>query len=536
MGSYKKRAPTPKYVSPNQLSFEGFETPFGQHLDKSNRWIVLSEKIPWDSIVGIYDRIFSSSEGRAPISGRIILGSLMVKHLGNLSDRETIAQIQENMYIQCFLGYSSFTTEPPFSASLFVEIRKRLSGDMLSKINEIVALHAIGSEMEDSQKDSDPDWRGNKGYDSKATTPVPGSGATAEEGTTTEASQEKVARPPEKVVENKGKLLVDATVAPQNITYPTDLKLLNAARVKAEQLIDSLYNPLVHDFKKPRDYRRKARKDFLNIAKKKRKSKNIIHRGNGKQLRYLKRDLGYIEQLLSYYSIFPLKPRDQKYLMVLHTVYDQQSHMHRHATHQIDHRIVNIHQPHVRPILRGKEKAKTEFGAKLQMSLVDGYTFLDHTSWEAYNEGSFLTESVEKYKAKFGYYPAEVHADQIYCSRQNRKELKDREIKLIAKPLGRPAAGAVKNHIRPGERNPIEGKFGQAKIKYGLDNIKAKLENTSTSWIATIALVLNLVRMTRHAPLSLILRIKEIIQYFLSVGSIKFNYLQIKKQKVGFSY
>lgn len=89
--------------------------------------------------------------------------------------------------------------------------------------------------------------------------------------------------------------------------------------------------------------------------------------------------------------------------------------------------------------------------------------------------------------------------DQIYCTRQNRKWLKELGIKLIAMLLGRPSSTAAAVHLRPGERNPIEGKFEQAKIAYGLDNIKAKLKETSQSWIASIALVLNLVAMTRRA-------------------------------------
>ena len=197
--------------------------------------------------------------------------------------------------------------------------------------------------------------------------------------------------------------------------------------------------------------------------------------------------------------------------MVLHTVYDQQEEMHRTHTHRIDHRIVNIHQPHVRPIVRGKENAKTEFGSKIQMSLVRGFAFLDHLSWEAFNEGGYLMDSVEKYKSRFGFYPAEVLADQIYCTRENRKQLKLLEIKLIAKPLGRPSAQAVKNHLSPGERNPIEGKFGQGKVAYGLNEIRAKLSSTSTSWIAAIALVLNLVKLTRQALVHLIFSIQNIL-------------------------
>jgi hypothetical protein len=114
-----------------------------------------------------------------------------------------------------------------------------------------------------------------------------------------------------------------------------------------------------------------------------------------------------------------------------------------------------------------------------------------------------MTEYVEKYRARFGFYPAKVMADKIYCTRENRKWLQDRNIKLAAKPLGRPSAKAVENHVSPGERNPIEGKFGQAKNGYGMNRIRARLKNTSQSWIASIILVLNLVKLAGQALLCL---------------------------------
>lgn len=327
---------------------------------------------------------------------------------------------------------------------------------------------------------------------------------------------------------------MDATVAPQNITYPTDLKLLNAARVKSEELIDRLYQPGLHGDIKPRTYRNIARKLFLNTAKKKQKSNKEIYRSNGRQLRFLRRNLGHIESLLKAYAQFPLTGREQKYLMVLHTVYEQQEQMHRTHTKSIENRIVNIHQPHVRPIVRRKQRSKVEFGSKLQVNIVKGFTFIDHLDWEAYNEGQHLQQSVEKYKGRFGYYPKEVLADQIYCNQKNRAWLKSRQIKLLAKPLGRPSSKAVAVHLRPGERNPIEGKFGQGKIAYGLDNIKAKLKNTSQSWIASIALVLNLVAMTRQALVSLLYLCLHLIA---GVNSIhKLIVLQNNYKRVGLSY
>lgn len=211
---------------------------------------------------------------------------------------------------------------------------------------------------------------------------------------------------------------MDATVAPKNITLPTDLKLLNASRIKNEEIIDFLHGPQLHVLFKVITYRQIARKDFLNTAKKKHKTNKEIFKSNGSQLRYLKRNLAHIDTLPEAYKRIPLTATQLKYLMVLHTVYYQQELMHSSCTKRVDGRIVNIHQPNVRPIVRGKEKAKAEFGSKLQVSIVAGYTFIDHFSCDAFNEGGYLLASMEKYKKGFGFYPAQVLANQIYCLRE----------------------------------------------------------------------------------------------------------------------
>ena len=304
-------------------------------------------------------------------------------------------------------------------------------------------------------------------------------------------------------ITHKGRLLIDATACPQDIAYPTDLNLLNEARLKSEALIDMLYQSDIQT-KKPRTYRKEARKNYLRFAKSRHLSRKQIRKATAIQLRYLRRNIGHIHTLLDHYPTIPLKPKEFKYLLVIQELYRQQLHMWNERSHSIEHRIVRIHQPHVRPIVRGKARHKTEFGAKLHLSLVDGFAFVDHLSWEAYNEGTLLIDSVEQYRMRYGHYPKEVLADQIYCNRENRRKLKELEIRLLAKPLGRPTA-VKQEHVRPGERNPIEGKFGQAKTGYGLDRIRARLSQTSLSWIASIVLVLNLVNLTRLAPLCLYL-------------------------------
>ncbi|MCE5178569.1 MAG: transposase [Porphyromonadaceae bacterium] len=51
------------------------------------------------------------------------------------------------------------------------------------------------------------------------------------------------------------------------------------------------------------------------------------------------------------------------------------------------------------------------------------------------------------------------------------------------------------------ERNQVEGKFGQGKRGYGLNDIRARLATTSNSWIGAIIFVMNLIRHMSDIPL-----------------------------------
>ena len=473
--TYKKHAPSPKYVSPKQLVLPGFETPFEKELKPSNRWVVLARLIPWDEICSLYLReVGISYTGRTPLNPRIVLGSLIIKHLCNLDDRETVDQISENIYMQYFLGYSSFTNEEPFDASLFVEFRKRLGMEAVNSLNEKIV--ELKTKLESDKNKVSSSTQSNENED------LPNDSSSSQ---------------------NKGRIIFDATACPQDIAYPTDLTLLSDAREKSEEIIDKIYTSLLHQ-NKPRTYRKNARKRYLQTAQKKNKSRKVIRKAVGSQLRFLGRNLHSINQLLDYYPTIPLNAKDYKYLLVINTLYDQQKQMFDTKTHTIEHRIVSIHQPHVRPIVRGKSQAKVEFGAKIHVSIIKGISFLDELSWDAFNEGSHMMDYVEQFRKRFGCYPKEVLADQIYCTRVNRAALKEKGIMLLGKPLGRPSAMQI--HVSPGERNSIEGKFGQAKTGYGLNRIKARLKGTSETWIACIFLVLNLVKLAGVALLCIILK------------------------------
>ena len=200
-----------------------------------------------------------------------------------------------------------------------------------------------------------------------------------------------------------------------------------------------------------------------------------------------------------------LESKNYKYLLIIKELYRQQLEMFQQKKHSISNRIVSIHQPHIRPMVRGKLGTNVEFGAKINVSLQEGYTRIDQISFEAFNEGGCMIEQLERFKKLNGHYPELANTDQIYTTRENRKFLKEKNIRHTAKPLGRKPKVELNRYQKDklkkerGERNHIEGKFGQGKTKYGLNNIKARLADTSTSWIAAIMFVMNILKLTKDS-------------------------------------
>ena len=247
---------------------------------------------------------------------------------------------------------------------------------------------------------------------------------------------------------NKGRLIIDATCAPADIRYPTDLSLLNEAREKLECMIDDLYEPLKGRMSKPRTYRRNARKDYLSEAKVRKYRKKSLHRAIGKQLRYVARDLRIIERLSTEQGCGQLSSRQQREHHTIQELCRQQQLMYETHTHSVDDRIVSISQPHVRPIVRGKAGAETEFGAKIMVSLINGYSFVDELSWDNFNEGVKLKDAIETFRFRTGYYPEVVHADTIFRNRTNLEFCTQRGIRLSGPRLGRPKIKQLKAQKR----------------------------------------------------------------------------------------
>ena len=464
-----------RYTPSNQLTLDLFKHPFEHALDKNNRWVRLAELVPWDSLANIYAKSLNPDSGRLSVDIRLVIGALIIKHKMTLSDRDTVALISENVYMQYFCGLKGFQSKEPFDASLFVDIRKRLGNEKFDAFNaEIIRKYQEAEKGKPSKKSK----RDSTSSQSEANNTVP----------------------------NKGTLKIDASVADQYITHPTDLKLLNTCRQESERLIDALY--LKGYFtKKPRTYRRVARKEYLELSKKRNNDSKQIRKAIGKQLRYLNRNIGTIHSMLGNFEDirFPLPKRDQWLFWVMQHIYNQQHEMHTQKKHTCEHRIVNLYQPYVRPIVRGKDKAKVEFGAKINISEVEGMVRLDHFSWENFNEGCDVELQIERYREQYGCYPELLLADRIFLTRENRHLLKEKHIRIVGKPLGRPPKEELNAYQKRklkkerNQRNHVEGKFGQGKNGYRLNQIRAKRSDTSKSWISAILFIMNLEKLFKTA-------------------------------------
>jgi len=422
--------------------------PFGGQLNPDNRWLKIAELIPWEDIETRYMKKFSAI-GRPGADCRLVIGLLLLKHMTGFSDEGILAIVSENPYMQSLCGFDQFVTQPKTKNQTILDpstlsyARKRLGKEYFAQLER-------------------------------------------------ETYEMLIER---KIIKGKG-MLVDATVFPEYIRYPTDTGLLNEAREWTVKQIKRLGEAVG---KKVRTYCRKARKDYLNFSKKKTKSRKLIRKTTKSLLQYLKRNVSQMTSLMEEAGRQGVeigkKVRDR--FTVVRTVLEQHYEMYRRKTNRIEDRIVSLHRPWTRPIVRGKTgDKKVEFGPKASLSSVDGFVFLDHMSSDNFNESARVKPQIEAYEELFGHKPPYVTADKIYGNSENRKMLAEQEIRNAFEPLGRkvrqknPADRWRKQKQR--ERNRIEGSIGHAKNHFDLDAIKYYLKDGSEIWARLGLLSMNL--------------------------------------------
>ena len=369
--------------------------PWGGKLNENNRWLRLRDLIPWDELETEYSKYFSENRGRPGLDSQMVIGTICIKHMLKLSDEDAVEQVLENPYMQAFCGLESFATETLFNNSSLSKLRKRLGKKYFRQLENKVL----------------------------------------------EVLKER------KIIKARG-VMVDATIFPSNIGFPTDVGLLNEVREWLVKQIKEIRNSVGAKW----------------IRTRCRKAKEVIH----------------------------------KKIEIIKILLKQQLDMYRRKSHIVKDRIVSYSQPEVRPMVRGKAGKPVEFGPKAELSLVDGYLFLDWLSFDNFNEAKKLEESIKKYKERFEKKPQKIIADGIYGNRDNRNYLKGEQIRAALKPLGRKSKTEEyqkeKRWIKKQQRirNRIEGFIGHAKEHFGLNKIRYKIDGGAEIWVRMSLLMMNL--------------------------------------------
>ncbi|MFH0766876.1 MAG: IS5 family transposase [Bacillota bacterium] len=419
-----------------------------QLIIESNEWYHLERIMPWYEIENIMEGLFSNV-GRNAIPVRQIIGALIIQTKLGLTDRDTLIFIQLTPMFQYFLGLPDYTPQELFDYTLLCKYRKIIGIDIAKEMIETLL-------------------------------------------TTNKVIIKKI----NFNITHQGTMSIDATVAPVNITYPTDLKLLNTVREQTESIIDACYEKSNLTVK-PRTYRKEARTVYLKYAKAKRLSKEKRFSANRMQLQYIDRNLKTIETHVNQ-AVFVLTDDQIEYLKICKTIYNQQYGMWQNKVNRVDDRIVNFHQPHIRGIVRGKAGTNIEFGPKIEINKVDGYITIDKISFHNFNEGKTLIEAIQSYHQRHGVYPVNVNADKIYQTRENKQYCKELEIRLSGPKLGRKKTEDTTDkaieRIDFKKRLEIEGVFGVAKSKYGLSKLFTKLPESQRVSIGLIFFVMNLMQ------------------------------------------
>ncbi len=420
----------------NDQQLELFERslPFSGKLDHENRWIRLAHAITWRELEVSYAKLFAET-GRPALRARYVLGTLIIKHHFELSDEDIVQLITENPYLQYFIGLPQFTTSASFDVSSLSRVRERLGEKTFREFEQTLVATLVA----------------------------------------------------QKLIKPKS-LQVDATVFESEITYPTDCGLLEKARrfcVKQVQQLSQVVK------KKVRTYSRVAKKQYLNFTKKKHKTKKQIRRMQKTLLQYLRRNIRQFSELMAQARALGhvVAERITETFETVKHIYTQQREMYKAKKKSIANRLVSLAKPYVRPIVRGKNGKDVEFGAKVQLSYVDGYLFADHLSFDNFNESTRLKDSVESYQRRFGKLPDEVLMDHIFGTHDNRTYLREKGIRTSVKKLGRPSEGEASaretrwRKRKQRQRNRIEGAIGNGKTCYDLGIVRAKSPKTEKSWI-----------------------------------------------------
>jgi hypothetical protein len=239
----------------------------------------------------------------------------------------------------------------------------------------------------------------------------------------------------------------------------------------------------------------------LSFARKLKKSRRENKRVCKRLLGYLNRLIKLLEDLQKRYHP-SVTLWQQNRLMTIYTLKSQQEQLYLEKQPKVEQRIVSLYKPYVRPIIRGKEVKAVEFGCKVNFLQVGGINFIEHLSYENFNEGTRLEDTIELQMRYLGAC-YQLGADAIYATNQNRRFCREHHTYTSFVPKGKEGKlAAQKSQMRSVlgkvRATVLEGSFGTEKTHYLLDQIKARTQESEKVWIFFSLLCCNAQQIARR--------------------------------------
>lgn len=372
------------------------------------------------------------------------LALMVLKSYTGLSDRDLVAQLNANLHYQLFCGVRINPLHPLDNFKIVSEIRCELARKL-----EINSLQKVLASC----------W---KPY-----------------------------------LNDTHVLMSDATCYESDVRFPTDVKLLWEG-------IEWLYGQVkgmvkLLGLRLPRNKYDKQRKRYRIYSKKRKRSvveTRVLRRS---LLHLLGKLIGQSEDIIvQNKDKLSLPPRFHKRLSIIKKVLIQQQE--RFAGKEVKGLIVSIDKDYIRPIVRGKESKRVEFGAKVNSIQIDGINFIEHLSFEAFHEGIRLPQCIDLQQSLLRKRVGHVAADALYATNYNRKYCRSKGIFTGFVRKGKPAndekeRSSLRRELNKERSTRLEGSFGTEKQHYSLSRIKARTKKTEILWIFFGIHTANAVRM-----------------------------------------
>ena len=282
----------------------------------------------------------------------------------------------------------------------------------------------------------------------------------------------------------------DATCYESEMRYPTDQKLLWECNEKAYSIMCTVCQRLgIH---RPRTKYLDVEKANLTYVKQRKHNKSQQRKITRRLIKLLGKILAEIRKICRVHDGAEevLTVKEKSVTEIITKVYRQQKNHFENDNprESIPDRIVSLAKPYVRPIVRGKEVKPVEFGAKCNNIQVDGISFIEKLSFNAFNEGTRLEHCIKMHKRLFNVDAKKIGGDTGYAGSANRNLCKELGIQTSFVKRGRPTTEKngkdyVRQELARVRATAMEGSFGTQKEHYDMRRIKARKKKTEILYI-----------------------------------------------------